>query len=205
MSKIIIEPHYLGSLEYYALLMQFEEVCLEINDSFPKQTYRNRAHFLTANKVQTLVIPVRFENGSPTKDVQIDHSQRWLKDHWGAFYSAYGKAPFFEYFSEDFKNIWDNKISSLIELNLAFMEMVFKVLQRKPTITYTAGYEARPHNDFRNVVNPKKPFSDRKIYSPYPYPQLFGDTFVPNLSIVDLIMCEGPNAAQILMNSFYRD
>ena len=205
MSKIVIEPHYLGSLEYYALLIQYDEVCLEINDSFPKQTYRNRAYFLTSNKVQPLIIPVRYSNGDPTHEVMIDYSQRWLKDHWGAFYSAYGKAPFFEYFGEEFQEIWDQKIPELFKLNEAFMKLVLRVLQKNITISYTDNFKKEYDVDYRHVINPKKPFSDRKIYHPFSYPQLFGDNFVPNLSIVDLIMCEGPNAAQILTNSYQKN
>lgn len=202
MRKIFIEPHYLGSLEYFTLLMQCEEVFLELNDSFPKQTYRNRAYFLTSNKIQPLIIPVRYSSGSPMKEVVVDYSQRWVKDHWGAFYSAYGKAPFFEYFGEEFKAIWDQKIPDLVGLNLAFMKLVLRILQKDLTISYTEDFQKQCEADYRNVINPKKPFSDRKIYEPFTYPQLFGDTFVPNLSIVDLIMCEGPNAAQVLRKSY---
>jgi len=205
MKKIVIEPHYLGSLEYYVVLSAFDEVCFEINDSFPKQTFRNRAYFLTSNKIQPLIIPLNFSNGDPTKDVKVDYSQKWIKDHWGAFYSGYGKAPFYEYFFETFKDIWDKKAEFLVDLNLAFFEICCKVLQIKPDISVTTEFQIDYSNDHRNLISPKKPFSDRKNYHPVPYSQLFGDTFVPNLSIVDLIMCEGPNAAQILSNSTLRN
>jgi len=201
MSKVFIELHYLGCLEYYALLMQYDEVWFEVHDSFPKQTYRNRAYFLTANKVQPLIIPVSYSTGCLTNEVMIDYSQRWVKDHWGAFYSAYGKAPFFEYFSEEFKEIWERKIPELVKLNQAFMKLILRVLQKNLRISYTKDFEMGYEEDYRDIINPKKPFSDRKIYRPAAYPQLFGDNFVPNLSIVDLIMNEGPNAAQVLKKS----
>ncbi|WP_420317686.1 WbqC family protein [Ekhidna sp.] len=202
MSKLIIEPHYLGSLEYYALLLQYDKVELEVCDVFQKQTFRNRAYFLTSNKVQPLIVPLRYSTGCQTKDVTIDYSQRWVKDHWGAFYSGYGKAPFFEYFADDFKAIWDVRFESLCELNLAFMKLTFKILQSDLLLTSTEKYDKNADVDFRDIINPKKPFSDRKIYHSNAYQQLFGDTFVPNLSIIDLIMNEGPNAAHILMSSY---
>ena len=201
MSTLVIEPHYLGSIEYFILLSQYKKVCFEIHDPFPKQTYRNRSYFLTSNKVQPLIVPVSFSNGTSTKNVVVNYSQRWVKDHWGAFYSGYGKAPFFEYFAEDFKAIWDSKIERLSDLNLAFLKICLKILQIDVEISFTTEYQLVYENDYRTLINPKKPFSDRKIYQASPYAQLFGDTFVPNLSIVDLIMCEGPNAAQILNHS----
>lgn len=201
MSTIVIEPHYLGSLEYFTLLSQYDEILFEIHESFPKQTFRNRAYFLTSNKIQPLIVPVKYSNGDITDQVRIDYSQRWVKDHWGAFYSAYGKAPFFEFFGEEFKMIWNGEYERLVDLNMHFMKLVFKVLQLDSKISFTTEFQKQYKNDYRNVISPKKPFSDRKIYQPSPYSQLFGDTFVPNLSIIDLIMCEGPNAAQILSNS----
>lgn len=201
MRRIVIEPHYFGSLEYFSLIAQYDEICFEIHDSFPKQTFRNRTYFLTSNKVQPLIVPVSYSNGDMTKEVRINYSQRWIKDHWGAFYSGYGKAPFFEYFSEEFKSIWDIKSGRLVDLNLELLKMCFKILQFDIKFSFTTSFQKDLEEDFRNVINPKKPFSDRKIYQPASYTQLFGDTFVPNLSIVDLIMCEGPNAAQILSNS----
>ena len=204
MNKLVIEPHYLGSLEYFTLLAQYEEVCFEIHDSFPKQTFRNRTYFLTSNKIQPLIVPVSYSNGVPTRDVEVNYTQRWIKDHWGAFYSAYGKAPFFEYFSEDFRSIWEKRLSHLVDLNFEFINLCLKILQLDIRVSTTESFLHEYVEDFRNVVSPKKPFSDRKIYQSSPYTQLFGDTFVPNLSIVDLIMCEGPNAAQILSNSYLR-
>ena len=38
-------------------------------------------------------------------------------------------------------------------------------------------------------------------YEPAPYKQLWNDKFVPNLSIIDLIFNEGPNASAILERS----
>ncbi len=195
---VVIEPHYLGSLEYFVLLKQHGEVLLEINDSFQKQTYRNRTYFLTSNKVQSLSMPVTYSSGVKTKEVKIDYSQRWIKDHWGAFYSGYGKAPFFEYFSEEFRSVWERKPAFLIDLNIFFFELIRKILKLTIDVKLTEDYKHTYENDYRNVINPKQPFSNRKIYCSQSYSQLFGNTFVPNLSIIDLIMCEGSNSVQIL-------
>jgi len=202
MSQLLIEPHYLGSLEYYALLLQHDEILLEVNDTFPKQTYRNRAYVLGSNKIQTLILPMKYSNGDPTKSVKVDNSQRWVKDHWGACYSAYGKAPFFEYYVEDFKSLWNQQFENLIDLNLAFLKLTFKVLQIDTPVRSSDRYHVNHPTDYRNIIIPKKSFTNRRIYHPYSYRQLFGDTFVPNLSILDLIFCEGPNAVQILRHSY---
>ena len=205
MNSIVVEPHYLGSLEYFALLAQQEEVVLEINDRFRKQTFRNRAYFLLSNKVQPLILPLSYSNHDLTKDVRIDHSQRWLKDHWGAFYSSYGKSPYYEHFSEMFESVWNKRHKFLPDLLVDFLELAIRLLRIDIKLRLTEKYEDLVSNDFRDRILPKKSFSDRKIYLPVQYAQLFGDTFVPNLSIVDLIMCEGSQSGQILNRSFLRE
>ena len=205
MKTLIIEPHYLGNLEYFALLTQYDHVCLEINDPFQKKNFRNRCYILGANKIQSLIVPLRYSSGMQVKDVTIDYSQRWVKDHWGALYSAYGKAPYFDYFAEIFLEIWDKKPTHLVDLSIAFLELILKLLQLDIKLICTKNYSNFYENDFRNFILPNKPVADRKIYNPVVYTQLFGDTFVPNLSIMDLIMCEGTRAVQILMASFLRN
>lgn len=207
MKKIIIEPHYLGCLEYFCLLHQADEVVFEVNDNFKKQTYRNRTQYLGANNLLTLSIPLTYRNHTPTKDVRIDYSQRWVKNHWGALYSAYGKAPYFEFFSEYFHKAWHLPQKFLLDLLLKMVTLVMKIIQLNFNIHYTETYEKRlldPLTDYRDVICPKMDFSSRNIYRPVAYTQLFGNNFAPNLSIADLIMCEGTEASDILQLSAVR-
>lgn len=201
MSSMVIEPHYLGSLEYFSLVIQQEKIVFEVSDTFQKQTFRNRAYFLGSNKVLQMNVPLSYNNGMKTKDVKVDYSHRWIKDHWGAFYSSYGKAPFFEYFQEDFKQIWENKPTFLIDLNQKFFHLILKILKTNIKIEFTSTYQKEYEFNRRDLISPKSSFTDRKFYQPIVYTQLFGNTFVPNLSIIDLVMCEGPQASSILKSS----
>lgn len=202
MSEVYIEPHYLGSLEYYSLISRYDTLMLEIQDRFQKQTFRNRSYILGANKVLPLIVPVSYHRDTISKDVRIDHQQRWIKDHWGAFYSSYGKAPFFEYFADFLNEIWNKKHKFLVDLSVDFLRMTFKFLALDVKMTFTERYDENVQNDFRSLITPKKSFAHRKIYQPTAYTQLFGDNFNPNLSIVDLIMNEGPQAQAIIAASF---
>lgn len=204
MALLLIEPHYLGSLEYYALLMQHEEVALEVHQHFVKQTYKNRCYFLTSGGLVPLSVPVVYTNRMPLKDVKIDYHQSWVRDHWGAFYSAYGKAPFFEFFQDQFRSVWDRKSVFLLDLNLDFMTLCLKILQCDRSFLFTESYDIEPKNDvidLREKILPKKSFEERNLYLPFQYTQTFGNNFVPNASIVDLLMCEGSRAVDVLRKS----
>lgn len=204
MSKLLIEPHYLGSLEYFALILHAGEVEWEVNAHFTKQTYKNRTHFMSAHGPVALSIPVSYRNHTPLKEVTIDYRQPWVREHWGACLSAYGKAPFFDFFADALHQIWQRKHRFLVDLNTEMMTICLQWLRHDKMIGRTKTYEKSPStpvSDLREQIVPKKSFEGREFYIPFPYVQTFGSKFVPNLSIVDLLMSEGPNAKTILLQS----
>lgn len=206
MAELIIEPHYLGSLEYFTQLINSERVFLEVHQHFSKQTFKNRCYLLSTRGAMPLTVPVKFTNRTPFKEVQIAHDQSWKRAHWGAFYSAYGKAPFFEFLADHFKDIWDRKHRFLLDLNFEMMTLCLKILQIDIPIEITESYQKKintPLIDLREHIVPKKPFEERHLYIPSPYTQIFGNKFVPNLSIIDLLVSEGSNALEVLKKSSY--
>ncbi|MCP4460602.1 MAG: WbqC family protein [Cytophagales bacterium] len=196
---ITIEPHYLPSLEYFIILSQADSVHFETQSPFKKQTFRNRCYILSSNKVMPLIVPVHFHQSTQLQDVTIDYQQSWVKDHWGAIYSSYGKSPFFEYFSEEFQAVLKSKPDFLVDLNHAMLSVCLKVLQwqidTSHDLSITSSY------DLRDLILPKKSFDTRDFYKPISYQQNFGKAFVPNLSILDLLFCQGPVSGHILRNS----
>jgi len=205
---VLIESHYNGSLEYFTALLNHQKVVLEINDHFIKQTFRNRCYVLGPQSIELLTVPVNYRNHMPTKDVTIDYHQSWLKDHKRAIKSYYGNAPFFDYFWDLFSDIWDKKPKYLFELNHDFMTICLKIMQFDITLTYTSEYlgvEYYQFSDLRNSIIPKKDFSKREIYQSFQYKQLFGNNFAPNLSIIDLILCEGGRSTEILRKSIAQE
>ncbi len=205
MSSPLIELHYLPSLAYFNFLLQYDEVFIEVQENFQKQSYRNRCHILSANKVLPLSIPVK--KGSQRKkikDVEIDHSQLWAKNHWRTITSSYGKSPFFEYYIEDFRYIFERDCKYLFDWNWSLLTLCLKLLRVSPKLTLTERYNhshLEDKLDYRSVIHPKKDSRRHGFYQAYPYQQIFGKNFVQDLSIIDLLFCEGPNAMSILRQS----
>jgi len=196
---ITIEPHYLPSLEYFTLLSQVDSINLDTESKFQKQTFRNRCYILSPNKVMPLIVPVHFHQGTPMQEIRIDHRQSWVRDHWGAIYSSYGKSPFFEYFAVEFNAVLESKPEFLVDLNQAMLSVCLGLLQWQ--IDIQTNSDENQLLDVRNVILPKQSFDARDFYQAISYQQNFGNTFVPNLSILDLLFCQGPAAGQILKNS----
>lgn len=203
----LIDLQYLPSLEYFTALLRYEKIIFEMEENFVKQTYRNRCHILTANKVDKLSVPVIGGNKKiKIKDLKIDYSQKWQKDHWRAIKSAYGRAPFFEFFSEYFQPFFFLEEKFLTDFNLGLLTTCLKLLQTDINFSMSTFYQKEPEgdqiDDLRSVVHPKKDYMKNSLYSPVPYPQVFGKNFVANMSIIDLLFCEGPNAKMVVTKSF---
>ena len=182
---------------------------IEAHEHFVKQSYRNRSHILTANGADSLIVPVVHSGGKmPVREVKIDYSQPWVKRHWGAITAAYGKAPYFEYFGSDFEHVYQKKPAFLFDLNWELLTICLRLLRLKPTIRLTEVYKTEAEEgqfDALSVIHPKTAFRHNNLYIPVVYPQNFGNEFVPNLSVIDLLMCRGGEAGQILKRSIYVD
>ena len=197
-----IDLQYLPSLEYFCALLKNDIIVIEAHEYFEKQSYRNRCKILTTNKVDDLTVPVK--NGNTKiliKDLRIDYHQDWTRRHWGAIHSAYGKSPFFEFYADYFKKILDKKPDFLFDFNLDLLTICLKLLRLEKTIIFTEEYEKDVENDFRGQIHPKKTYQENQLYQPVKYRQNFGNEFEPNLSILDLLFCQGNQSLKILQES----
>ena len=132
----------------------------------------------------------------------MDDRQRWRDIHLRGMKSAYGKAPFFEYFYPEIESLFQENSPHLYAFNYHLLTLCLKLLDRSVRIEETLEYQVHEDkSDLRGVINAKAPYGERNIFEPYPYLQLFGLNFAPNLSIVDLLFCEGPQSKNIIDGS----
>ena len=201
----LIEAHYCPSIAYFSAIQPANEILLEKYEHFVKQSYRTRCSILTASGMLQLIVPVTSKQGKALiTDVRLDYSQKWLNNHWRTVQSAYGNAPFFEYYAEDLHSLLFKKVIFLYELNYLLLSMCLKWLRWTMPIKETEYYVQSPSDsvlDLRSAIKPKKLEQCHQFYYPITYNQVFGNTFVENLSLIDLVFCEGPDASRIVRAS----
>ena len=201
----LIEPHYLPCLEYFCALLPFDKLVLEKHEHYIKQSLRNRCHINTAQGPTMLVVPLTANHGKVAfKDVQIDNTGKWQNNHWRSIQSAYAKAPFFEHYAPELRNVIYRDFVFIFDLNLAVLSFCLKSLGLRKELSETKGYERDAGLqvcDLRSRITSKKPYSSRPFYEPKPYYQVFGNAFASNLSLIDLLFCEGPNSLTTLRAS----
>lgn len=205
MKEVQIELQYLPCLEYFTCILEYDRIYIDIEERYVKQTHRNRCSVLTTNKVDVLSIPVKgYEAACPTKDIKIDYNQDWVRRHMGCLKSAYGKSPFYEYYAPELIQTYHKKFTYLVDLNYELLTICLRLVGIKKNIAYNLSGHFESENEVVNdisLINNKKSTNAYKYYQPVPYYQTFGNDFVSNLSIVDLIFNMGPEAKSVLLRS----
>jgi hypothetical protein len=120
----------MGSVEWYRLfLANPSSVQIEVMESFPKQTYRNRCTITTPDGPLTLSIPVkRADSKQLTRDVEISYQQRWQHQHWIALTSAYKRTPYFDYYSDFFRPFYEKETKFLVDFNEKIHEVIVRLM-----------------------------------------------------------------------------
>ena len=213
-NSLIIEVQYFPPIEYFKQLFQFPHVVIEAHENYQKGSYRNRCHIANSTGIQVLSVPLRKGKNAkqPIREVAIAYDMDWQKQHWQSLQTAYGSAPFWEHYAPQLEPFFLKRWDYLFDLNMAILETFLKILKLKNTVTvsFSTDYEmnftakeiidtpsgARQERvDLRNKILPNKTnFQGEK------YAQLFQERtgFLPNLSILDLIFCTGPQALTVI-------
>jgi hypothetical protein len=203
---LLLETQYFPSIHFFMLIAQTNHLCLEQHENYTKQTYRNRCYILGANKIERLTVPViSLVKGEKQaiREVKLDYSQNWQQIHWRTIQSAYGKSPYFVYYGEAIQAVLFEKTETLFELNEKIIRLLCKLLALSTEIDYTTTYQniyQPPIIDARNSIAPVNGLIDDIANNIIikPYLQVFGNRFVNNLSILDLLFCKGNMASSYL-------
>lgn len=131
---IILPTAYLAPQAWYEAYLAADEVMIEAQESFAKQTFRNRCliHDAQGHEVSLTVPVLKVEHKQLTRDVQISYQQHWQHQHWMALRSAYGKSPYWDYYADYFAPFYQRETRWLLDLNDGLHDVIVRLLHNKP-------------------------------------------------------------------------
>lgn len=172
---------YLSSISWWSKWIAEGMPETDNDVSFRKHVDMNSCVIDSPNGSLTLTIPIRKWVGKSCKlkDVRISEHGDWRHKHWHALESTYYNSPFFEYYQDDFRNIYLAKQEFLVDFNAEMLSKVVDLL------------------DLRNVrVSCRPELRLAEYYQVF----AFKHGFISDLSIIDLLFNMGPESLIIFNN-----
>ena len=199
---ILIHPNYFPNIHQFSHLIKADNILFEVSDNYQKQTYRNRTYIYGANGKLGLFIPIihTHKNRELFKDIKISYESDWMDLHLKSLQSAYRSSPYFEYFEDDFINLFSKKEKYLVDFNMKCIDLISELLDLNLSYKITKIYEENPKKtiDLRGLSIARK----EKFINTPKYLQVFESKhgYLPNLSVLDLLFSEGNNCNTILIS-----
>lgn len=189
---------YLPPVGYFSALNTCDsDFTIEKFEHFPKQTYRNRAKIASPNGSLDLYVPVVKGSKVHTvyKDVRISYDFKWQRLHWLSLQTSYRNSAYFEYYEEELSRFYTQKFEFLFDYNLEIFLWILQKIKKPIELSFTEEYikNISPALDYRDKLS----FKNVSLIDPAkPYFQVFEDRngFIENLSVVDLLFSQGPQA-----------
>ena len=195
---VVLPLTYWGNIEYFAhLLRGGDDAVIDLGENYVKRSERNRTQIVTPTGGMVLSVPLVKANRprTPMRDMRVDNSRRWQHQHWVAILSAYRSSPYYDYVADRIASIYEREWGFLVDLNREILQAEFDILGLVPQHRFSDLY-IEPQEAALDLRDKKR---ESTFCSPQ-YFQLFMDrtAFVENASMLDLLMCEGREAVDLL-------
>lgn len=189
---VLLECENFPCIAWYKMFLRNENIQIEQHEYFVRKSFRNRAVIAGPNGLITLSIPLKGGRNQKNvmKDIEISYDENWQTVHWKTIESCYRRSPYFEYYAEDIKMLFEKKHHFLVDYNIQCLQLVNQLLQVKKELVLTEKYEKMPLDTW---VDARNLFDENKDIQLPSYIQVFQDRigFKSNLSILDMLFCDG--------------
>jgi len=207
--------------------IQSSDIFVILDNAQYEKHFTNRNTIIVPNGTTWISVPINKNHKfSSNKIVEINNNIDWKKDHYRKIYHSYKNSEYFSLYDGFFKELYEQDWMFLSELNITIILKIFNWLKinvkiiKESELNITGTQSERLINcckkigadtylsgiGGKNYVNDEL-FQESQIklqyqqYYPKLYNQHFSKTFIPNLSIIDLLMNLGPNSLNHIESS----
>ncbi|MBI4437191.1 MAG: WbqC family protein [Candidatus Omnitrophica bacterium] len=223
------QPQYLPWIGYFDKIAKSDQFVFLDHVQYKKREFQNRNKIRTPRGALWLTVPVITKGRymQLLKEVQIDNSVDWPKDHWASLKTNYTKAPFFKTYAPFFQETYGRKWESLSELNIHLIRFLLKcfgiatpllmeshigtetlstdrlieLAKKLNATTYLSGSGGKEYLEEGKFEKANIRLMYQTFHHPT-YPQLFMKSptdFLPHLSAADLLFNKGGEAKEFFI------
>ena len=184
----------------------------------------NRNKIITSKGWTWITVPInKTHKFSRSSEVEINNEIDWSSLHWAKIRTSYANAKHFHLYKEYFEKLYKRNWKMLFELNLETTKKIVEWLgiktkfvreselkiKGKSTERIINACKALGADTYLSGIGGKNYLNEKLIeknnlklvyqnYQPTPHKQYLADTFIPNLSIIDLLANMGPNSMDVI-------
>lgn len=219
----IHQLHYLPWLRYIHKILSSDVFIVLDNIQYNKNGHQNRNRIKTPQGAAMLTVPVFDRLGQRLDEVAIDNKRSWARKHWRSIAQHYRNAPYFPRYADWLEAVYSQRWVYLNDLNRSLLTGVLLRLEIETPVVYASELKVPGEATERliqliHAVKGDTYLSGAHAVDSYldvealeasgialqiqswnapTYPQGRGP-FLPELSIIDLMMHCGPDARTLL-------
>ena len=121
MIAVILQPSYIPWRGYFDQIRRADLFIFYDDVQYDKHGWRNRNRIKTVQGSQWLTIPVHTRgvtSGIPIREVRIDWSRPWAKNHLKSLTLAYARAPYFSSYLPWLNSVYDRRYELLADFTI---------------------------------------------------------------------------------------
>jgi hypothetical protein len=225
MRVTIHQPQFLPWLGYLDKIDQADLFIMLDTVQFKKNEWQNRNRIRTAKGWQWLTVPVLQHFGQRIDEVLINPTVTWKAQHLRALDMHYARAPYRDPYLDQLHELYSAPWNKLSELNKATVRWLLEAYGITTPVHSAADYSARDEATDRLIDlcravgatqylagagaerymdKPRFESSgvrlDTQVFQHPIYRQVY-EPFEPNLSALDLLLMQGPDALTTLRHT----
>lgn len=225
MRVTIHQPEHMPWLGFFHKINMADVYVVLDNVQYRRRYFQNRNKIRTKTGWQWVIVPLEKEDRDELliKDTRIANEDlKWKKKNIESIYHNYCKTPYFNYWWDEFKDVYNKNYLLLVEFNLALLRLFFNKLGIKREIqlastlnvsgykgdlilnickalnaeTYISGISGREYLDVKLFHDAGINVVFQEFHHPI-YKQLY-DPFIPCMSVIDLLFNNGEESLNII-------
>lgn len=228
------QPNYLPYLGFFEKIARSDVYVVADNTQFVKRgpfgwIHRNRIRTPEGSAWLTVPVVTSGRYTQEIREVEIDAHLPWARKHWRSLCWHYERTPHFARYRAFFEDLYARRWERLLDLNMAAIRGCLEFLGLKPRVlvaselgvtgqagayvidicrragasVYLSGKHGRDYLDAPAFATAGIGLEFQDYVHPV-YRQAYGEPFVPNCSILDLLFNHGPDSLSILTGASSR-